>query len=126
MKRITYAGVSLVTGDSVTTALQEYCVLLDAGAGSVTVEIPVLEANGEISTHTLLIGPGFELDATDGRGRADPEESALEEAERFRPPVLPQVVQVAMDVPSAEAEECAETLDRALTDLEASLDEGIE
>ena len=121
MKRITYAGVSLVTGDAVTAALQEFTMLLPPGAASVTVEIPVLEANGEISAHTLLIGPGFQLDATDARVPSDPEEE-----KRFRPPVLPQVVHVAADEPSPEAEERARELDQAISSLEASLDEYLE
>jgi hypothetical protein len=53
---------------------------------SVTVDITVLEENGETSVHTLLLSPASQFDVADVGGMSDEEE-----AQRFPVPVMPQI-----------------------------------
>jgi hypothetical protein len=86
MKRITYSGGSIVTGNAITAALLEYTTTVADAENSVTVDITVLEENGETSVHTLLLSPASQFDVADVGGMTD-----VEEAERFPVPVMPQV-----------------------------------
>jgi hypothetical protein len=86
MKRITYSGGSLVTGNAITAALLRYTTSVADAENSVTVDITVLEDNGETSVHTLLLSPASQFDVADAGGI--PED---EEAERFPVPHLPPV-----------------------------------
>ena len=86
MKRITYSGGSLVTGNAITEALLAYTTTVADAENSVTVDITVLEENGETSVHTLLLSPASQFDVADVGGIGE-----AEEARRFPVPDLPQV-----------------------------------
>jgi hypothetical protein len=94
MKRINYAGVAIITSDAVSAALLDYAVRLIRTSDAVAVDIPVLEENGTTKTHTVLLGPGVQLDVSDVDG-LDPEE----ENERFPVPDFRPIGAVAV-VPS--------------------------
>jgi hypothetical protein len=85
MKRLSLGSQVLVTGNEVADALATYIPSVERMHASVTIEVPALEDNGEIVTHTLLIGKSNDLEITDIDG-GDP---ALER--RFRVPRLPSV-----------------------------------
>ena len=86
MKRITYSGGSIVTGNAITAALLEYTTTVADAENSVTVDITVLEENGETSVHTLLLSPASQFDVADVGGITEEEE-----ARRFPVPEMPQV-----------------------------------
>jgi hypothetical protein len=86
MKRITYSGGSLVTSNAITAALLEYTTTVADAENSVTVDITVLEDNGETSVHKLLLSPASQFDVADAGGISEEQE-----AERFPVPDLPQV-----------------------------------
>jgi len=103
MKRITYAGGSILTGDDIAEALLHYVTEHSRGDSSVAVDIRVLEPDGTTRTHTLVLGPATELDV------ADVAEATLEgELELFPMPVFPPGRVLAVEEPSAEAEAQAE------------------
>lgn len=90
-----YAGEPLVTGSDVADALLEYARQVVERAVSVVVQIPVLEENGETKSHSLLLGPGSQLDVADVDGHA------LEpEAESFPVPVFPPLGTVVTPTPT--------------------------
>ncbi|MEX1078553.1 MAG: hypothetical protein WED09_05545 [Homoserinimonas sp.] len=86
MKRITYSGGSIVTGNAITAALLDYTTSVADAENSVTVDITVLEENGETSIHTLLLSPASQFDIADVGGISEEEE-----ARRFPVPDMPQV-----------------------------------
>lgn len=86
MKRITYSGGSIVTGNAITAALLGYTTTVADAENSVTVDITVLEENGETSVHTLLLSPASQFDVADVGVMSDEEE-----AQRFPVPEMPQV-----------------------------------
>lgn len=96
MKRLSLGSQVLVTGDDVADALAVYIPSVERMHASVTVDVPILEDNGEVVTHTLLIGTSNDLEITDIEGR-DP---ALEA--RFALPRLPSVGGKATAVGTAE------------------------
>lgn len=55
MKRVNYDGQGLVTGDAVAEALGDYAAAVARMDAGTTVEIPVLEPDGSVSIHTLLL-----------------------------------------------------------------------
>jgi hypothetical protein len=61
MKRIAYAGETLVTSDDVADALTELASALGTAQKSETVEIPVFEEDGSYEMASLVIGPASEL-----------------------------------------------------------------
>jgi hypothetical protein len=61
MKKITYAGETLVTSDDVADALTELASALGTAQKSETVEIPVFEEDGASELASLVIGPASEL-----------------------------------------------------------------
>jgi hypothetical protein len=85
MKRLSLGSQVLVTGNNVAEALALYIPSVERMHASVTIDIPALEDNGDIVTHTLLIGRSNDLEITDIDG-GDP---ALES--RFQVPRLPSV-----------------------------------
>jgi len=121
MKRITHAGGSIVTGDAVAAALLDFATHLDPGAGSLTVDIPVLEANGDTTTHTFLFGPASQFEVADAESAPSGEED-----ERFPVPVFPASGPVAVTEPSAAAETGAEDFNRAISDIDGGLGQGAE
>lgn len=86
MKRITYSGGSIVTGNAITAALLDYTTTVADAENSVTVDITVLEENGDTSVHTLLLSPASQFDVADVGGI-----TVDEEARRFPVPKMPQV-----------------------------------
>ena len=123
MKRITYAGGSILTGDDVAEALLDYVTTHSLGDESVAVEISVLELDGRTRTHTLVLGPATDLDV------ADVAEETLEgEVELFPLPVFPpgRVLEVAEPSAAAEAEAEIHAADfnRAVEEIDEGADRG--
>jgi hypothetical protein len=116
MKRITYGGGSIVTGNAITAALLEYTTTVADAENSVTVDITVLEENGDTSVHTLLLSPASQFDVADVGGM-----SALEESERFPVPELPAVGITGTAETSGEAASTADDINRIM----AEIDEGL-
>lgn len=121
MKRITYAGGSILTGDDVAEALLDYVTEHSRGKESVAVEILVRELDGTTRTHTLVLGPATELDV------ADVAEETLEgEIELFPLPIFPPGRVLAVAVPSAESEAEAEVhaadFNRAVDEIDRGQD----
>lgn len=86
MKRITFNGGSIVTSNAITAALLEYATTLTDAENSVTVDITVLEDDGETSVHTLVLSSASQFDVADVGGM-----SAEEDERRFPVPEMPQV-----------------------------------
>lgn len=84
MKRITYSGGSIVTSNAITTALLGYITSVADTDNNVTVDVTVLEQNGETSVHTLVLSPAIQLDVVDVEGMTEEEEAA-----RFPIPEMP-------------------------------------
>ena len=119
MKRISYAGGSIITGSAVAEALLEFATNVASDANSVAVDIPVLESDGETTTHTILLGPSTQFDVSDVDLL-----SAEEEVRLFPVPELPTngVVAAAAE-PSAEADEDADAFNRAVAHIENGLNQ---
>lgn len=118
MKRISYASGSIVTGNAVTEALLEFAQAVASDAGSVAVDVPVLEEDGTTTTHTLLLGPGMPFDVSDV-DLLSPEE----EARLFPVPDLPQIGTVAVSKPSAQADKDAAAFNREVANIENGLNQ---
>jgi hypothetical protein len=123
MKRITYAGGSILTGDDVAEALLDYVTAHSLGEENVAVDIRVLELDGTTRTHTLVLGPATQLDV------ADVAEETLEgEALLFPLPIFPPGRILAVEVPSAESEAAAEShaadFNRAVDEIDEGADRG--
>jgi hypothetical protein len=123
MKRITYAGGSILTGDDVAAALLGYVTEHSRGEESVAVNILVRELDGSTRTHTLVLGPATELDV------ADVAEETLEgEEDLFPLPVFPPGRILAVEAPSAESEAEAEAhaadFNRAVDGINGGADGG--
>jgi hypothetical protein len=86
MKQITYNGEPLVTGTQVSDALVHYVTHVSATASAVAIEVPVLESNGTVQTHTLLLSVATQLKVVDVDGS-----TAEEEGERFPVPEFPPI-----------------------------------
>ncbi|WP_120338674.1 hypothetical protein [Cryobacterium soli] len=117
MKRISYAGGSILTGDDVAQALLDYVTEHSRGDASVAVNIRVQESDGTTRTHTLVLGPATELDVADVA-----EETLAGELELFPLPVFPAGRVLAVEEPSAEreaeAEMHAEEFNRAVEEID--------
>jgi hypothetical protein len=116
MKRITYSGGSLVTSNAVTAALLEYTTTVADAENAVTVDITVLEENGETSVHTLLLSPASQFDVADVGGI-----TAEEEARRFPVPVMPQIGITGNVEESGDAGRTADQVN----DIMSEIDEGL-
>ena len=123
MKRITYAGGSILTGDDVAEALLEYVTTHSLGDESVAVDIRVLELDGTTRTHTLVVGPATELDVADVA-----EETLAGEVELFPLPIFPPGRILAVAAPSAESEAEAKShaadFNRAVEEIDEGADRG--
>ncbi|ANP74634.1 hypothetical protein [Cryobacterium arcticum] len=123
MKRISYAGGSILTGDDVAQALLDYVTEHSSGDASVAVNILVQEPDGTTRTHTLVLGPATELDVADVA-----EESLAGELELFPLPVFPASRVLAVEEPSAEGEAEAEIrakdFNRAVEEIDQGEDRG--
>jgi hypothetical protein len=116
MKRITYSGGSIVTGNAITAALLEYTTTVPDGEKNVTVEITALEDSGETSLHTILLGPATQLDVADVDGMSEEDE-----ARRFPVPEMPQVGITGTVEANDDARRTANDVDRVM----AEIDEGL-
>jgi hypothetical protein len=116
MKRITYGGGSLVTGNAITAALLEYTTTVADAENSVTVEITVLEENGETSVHTLLLSPASQFDVADVGGISEEEE-----ARRFPVPRMPKVGISGKVESSGDATATARDFDSVMSDIDNGL-----
>lgn len=116
MKRITFSGGTLVTSDAITAALLEYTTTVTDIENSVTVEVTVLEDNGETSVHTLLLSPASQFDVADVRGI-----SADEEARRFPVPVMPQIGIVGTVESGGDAARTAADFDKFSNEIDDGL-----
>jgi hypothetical protein len=61
MKRIRYAGDSVVTGDAIAAAVVAYSEALAKANTAASVEIPVRLGDGSVGEATLLVGPASQL-----------------------------------------------------------------
>lgn len=121
MKRMKFAGGSIITGGVVADSLLEYATKLSGSLASVSVEIPVLETDGSTSMHTLLIGPASQFDVEDvAPSEAVVSLSGEDELSMFPAPALPAIGDVATAEPSAGAEEDAERFNQAVADINNS------
>ncbi|OUE23116.1 hypothetical protein [Clavibacter michiganensis] len=112
MKRITFSGGSIVTSDAITKALLDYTTSVADAENSVTVDITVLEMNGDTSVHTLLLSPASQFDVADVGGISD------KESDRFPVPDLPPVgISAGVEVGPEAADRAAE-IDRIMADID--------
>lgn len=86
MKRITYNGEPMVTGTDVADALVHYVTHVAGMAAAVAVAVPVLELNGTVQSHTLILNHSVQLTVKDVEGEGGGDETA-----RFPIPELPPV-----------------------------------
>jgi hypothetical protein len=78
MKRIFYAGGSIVTGDRTAQAVAQYAEALAMRENSAMVDIPVLVGTGETGRAQLLIGPASQLAVVPEPGDdAGPDDDAI-------------------------------------------------
>jgi hypothetical protein len=61
MKRISYAGGSITTGDQLAEAVMEYATVLARTGGADAVTIPAVSDDGGIFAVELLVGPASQL-----------------------------------------------------------------
>jgi hypothetical protein len=116
MKRITFSGGSIVTGNAITAALLEYTTAVADNEHSATVDIPVLEENGDVAMHTLLLGPASQFDVVDVGGMSE-----QEEAERFPVPEMPMVGITGVVEPNREAARAAKDFDKVMHEIDEGL-----
>lgn len=116
MKRITFNGSSIVTGNAITAALLDYTTTVADAENSVTVDITVLEENGETSVHTLLLGPASQFDVADVGGISEDDE-----ATRFPVPVMPQVGISATVGDNIDAARTADDIDLVMSQIDEGL-----
>ena len=116
MKRITYSGGSIVTGNAITSALLEYTTTVADAENSVTIDITVLEENGETSVHTLLLSPASQFDVADVGGISEEEESR-----RFPVPEMPQIGIVGSVEASPDAQRTANDFNDVMSDIDNGL-----
>jgi hypothetical protein len=116
MKRITYSGGSIVTGNAIAAALLDYTTSVADAENSVTVDITVLEENGETSVHTLLLGPATQFDVADVGGMTEEEE-----ARRFPVPEMPQVGIIATVEADGAAARSADDVNRVMEEIDNGL-----
>jgi len=116
MKRITFSGGSIVTGNAITAALLDYTTTVADAENSVTVDITVLEENGETSVHTLLLSPASQFDVADVGGIGEEEE-----ARRFPVPVMPQVGIAGQVDASPDAAHTARDFNKVMDEIDEGL-----
>jgi hypothetical protein len=116
MKRITYSGGSIVTGNAITAALLDYTTTVADAENSVTVDVTVLEENGETSVHTLLLSPASQFDVADVGGISEEEE-----ARRFPVPEMPQIGISGVVETSKDAGHTATDFDNVMGEIDEGL-----
>ncbi len=116
MKRITFSGGSIVTGNAITAALLDYTTTVADAENSVTVDITVLEENGETSVHTLLLSPASQFDVADVGGIGEEEE-----ARRFPVPDMPQVGISGKVETNSDAGRTADDVNQVMAEIDDGL-----
>ena len=86
MKRITHAAENLITSNDIAERLVEYAVRVSQLNTSRAVTIPVLESNGTVADHTLVINAASQFDVVDVDGLIDGLET-----DRFGEPNFPEL-----------------------------------
>jgi len=119
MKSITFASGTLVTGDAVASALLDYVSQMSSASTAATVDLPVLEHDGTISTHTIVVSSAIQFDVTD----ADVASAPADEVDRFAVPDFPPLDQMVAITPPPTADEDASNFDRAIADIDNVLDQ---
>lgn len=117
MKKVTHAGGSIVTGSAVADALLEYATQMGRWTKRVAIDIPVLEDDGTVAVHTILLGSASALVTSEIDGPVD----AVEE-ERFPMPEFPTLGAVAVPVPQAEVDASTEELADVMASIEVDLE----
>ena len=112
MKRISYNGESLITGTDVSDALVRYVTHVAASAAAVAIDVPVLEHNGTVQAHTLILSSATQLAVIDVDGLAGQDEEA-----RFPVPEFPPVGGHAFAMATEAIENDAPFLDEDPLDL---------
>ncbi len=118
MKRISYAGGTIETSDAVAQAMLDYVTNVEQAETNVTVDIPVRESDGTVSRHSVVLGPGTQLDVAD----ADAVWNG-DEAKDFPVPEFAKPTELADSAPGADADRAAREFDKAVADIEHDLDE---
>lgn len=122
MKRMTFAGGSIITGGAVADSLLDYATKLSGSDASVSVDVPVLATDGSTSIHTLLIGPASQFDVEDVVPSVEMASlSAEEELVLFPVPALPSVGDVATTEVSPAEESDTAQFNQAVADIDNSL-----
>jgi hypothetical protein len=119
MKSITFASGTLITGSAVASALLDYVSQMSANNNTATVDIPVLEPNGTIATHTIVVSSSIQFDVSDADGESNP----FDEDARFPVPEFPSLDMMVALTPPDTAEEDATNFNRAMADLDSILDQ---
>lgn len=120
MKRLTFSGHTLITGDGVVSALLDYAQQVTGAPNNVVVQIPVLEDDGSVRPHTLVFGSMMEFDISE----ADGEVSSAVDEEQFPVPDLPDVGTVKAKMSSPDAEQDAVNFNRAVEAIDSELEGG--
>ncbi|MET4582602.1 hypothetical protein ABIE21_002112 [Conyzicola nivalis] len=117
MKSITLASGTLVTGDAVAASLLDYVSSASPSSHSISVDIPVLEADGTVGTHTITLSAAAQIDVADAYPDTD-------EGARFPAPELPVAddVMVAV-VPTEGSDEAGDDFNAASAEIDRVLDE---
>jgi hypothetical protein len=97
MKRITHAAENLITSNDIAEQLVDYAVRVSQLNTSRAVTIPVLESNGTVADHTLVINAASQFDVVDVDGLVDGEE-----IDRFGAPDFPSLGTRPIMQPSIE------------------------
>ena len=119
MKSITLASGTLVTCDDVAASLLDYMARVSPTAKSVSVDIPVLETDGSVSTHTIVLNAAVSLDV------ANAGDEAGDETERFPVPSFPIADDAMIAViPTQYANDDADDYNRASAEIDRVLDGG--
>ena len=97
MKRISYGEESLITTNEIADQLVDYAVRVSQLGTSSAVTIPVLESNGLIVPHTLVINAASQIDVVDVDGFIDGSETDRFGAATFPPVGVRAVVQASVE-----------------------------
>ena len=118
MKRIKYAGGSFVTGDVVAKSLLAYAKKLTGNRPSISVDVPVLAADGSLSIHTLLIGPASQFDVEDADSEKFAAVSEEDEHVMFPKPELPAIGVVEPAESAEDAKKDAASFNEAVANID--------
>ena len=102
MKRIAHAAENVITSNEIADRLMKYAVRVSQLGTSSAVTIPLLEPNGTVADHTLVINAASQFDVVDVAGLVDGHELDQSGEPEFPPPLATSpVVQLVLDRPAA-------------------------